>query len=286
MSGYIDAWMYVLFASVSFVFLDKLSNQIDPMIALFVMSGIAIIFFNALSLKQFKKTYAVCFNHKFLFILMSFALGMDWVGMIYATHVSDPFIAMAALFISLAIMGFSQFYKNTRHKIHLLSISLLIGSLVLLYFFYKIRVPQSVFYGLTLGCIAGISFYIYIICSDKLCRQGGLSTIQVLATRFWALFIGSTFFLPYTGLWTSILKNFWSLLFISLGSLIIPIFFNQQAINKLGPAKTSILISFVPPVTYLFDAWYNTDFLLINFTVCLLITAALILPKLVTSKRI
>lgn len=286
MSGYIDAGIYVLLSAIVFVFIDRLCQHIDPVTALFAMSGIAIVCFNLLSVNDLKKTYLACFNNKFVFLLMSLALGVDWTCLIFATHLSEPFVAMAALFVCLAFLGFLKFYLHTRAISNLLSMLMLVISMVLLYTTYQLNASQHLFYGLLLGSVAGLAFFIYIMLSDKFAKQGQLSTLQLLATRFWVLFIGSFIFLPKDGHVYQILKdNAWLLIFVSFGSLIIPIFFNQQAIKKLGPVKSSILISFVPPVTYLFDAWYNFNFIISNLIVCLVISTALILPKLLMMKN-
>lgn len=43
MSGYLDATIYVLLTSVAFVFLDHLIAGLNPVIALFAMSAIALL---------------------------------------------------------------------------------------------------------------------------------------------------------------------------------------------------------------------------------------------------
>lgn len=100
MSGYIDAMLYVMLASIAFVFLDDLCSDVEPLTALFVMSGIAIFCFNLLCLRNLKKVYDAILQNPFLFLMMSTALGLDWLCMVYATYLSDPFITMTSLFIS------------------------------------------------------------------------------------------------------------------------------------------------------------------------------------------
>lgn len=280
MNGYLDASIYVILSSVAFVFLDKMCNNIDPITALFAMSGIALICFNLLCIKELKKTYMACLQNSLIFFLMSFALGLDWLCLTYGTHLSDPFITMASLFVALAFFGFAKLYINNRAISHLISMLLLLVSMLVLYFTYQINESRQIIFGFMLGTLAGIAFFIYIIFSDILTRKGELSSMQILATRFWILFVGSFLFLPTSNTREIIQANALPLILISLCSLIIPIYFNQQAIKKLGPATASVLISFVPPVTYSFDAWYNKNLNLSNSVVCILIALSLILPKL------
>ena len=280
MSGYLDAAIYVFLSAIAFVFLDELCTNISPFTALFVMSGIALAFFNLFSIHKLKNTYKACYNNKTIFILMSTALSIDWVCMVYATHLSDPFVAMSSLFITLAFGGFIKQYLQSRDLVNLLSAGLLLFSILTLFFFYKVGVSRYVLYGILLGATAGIAFFLYIIFSDMLTKRAQLDTMQLMATRFWILFLGSSLFLSKIDLYQAILISGIPLILVSFGACIVPNFFNQQAIKKLGPIRSSILISFVPPIAYIFDACYNEKLNLLNLIVCLIITSALILHKL------
>jgi drug/metabolite transporter (DMT)-like permease len=284
LNGYFDASMYVIVQSLSFVFLNKLCKNVDPVIALFAMSFIALITFNFMSLRQIKATYAACLNNKLLYLAMSVGLAADWVCMLYSSMLADPFVSMSGLFIFLAIVGFFRLFLKNKSRTNLFSVILLIISALVLYFGYRIDSSQSLGLGVILGSIAGIGFYVYIASSGELARRSQLSTVQVLATRFWLLFIGTAFFVPYQNLLPIILNNILPLILISFGSLIIPIYFNQQAIQKLGSTITAVCISFVPPVTYLFYVIYNQNINMINVIICLIITIALVLPYLARAK--
>lgn len=52
MSEYIDATLYILIASITFVLLSNISISIDPIISLFFLSGMAIISFNLLEINK------------------------------------------------------------------------------------------------------------------------------------------------------------------------------------------------------------------------------------------
>jgi hypothetical protein len=283
--GYIDAAIYVIMTAISFVYLNKFCQQVDPVIALFAMSFIAIISFNLMSIKHIKATYMACWNNKLLFIIMSGALALDWTCMLFASYIADPFVSMAGLFIFLAIIGFGKLFLENRAISNLLSVMLLIISAVILYSEYQVNSSGHLGLGILLGGVAGTVFYVYIASSSELVIRNNLSTMQVLATRFWVLFIGVTFFVPYQNLFPIIINNIIPLIIISYGSLIIPIYFNQQAIKKLGGALTSVFISFVPPVTYLFYVLYNHNMVWSNVFVCIVISIALVLPYLFKLKR-
>lgn len=277
-NGYIDAMLYVMFSSFSFVFLDRLCSDISPVSALFIMSGIAILFFNLVTVRLLLKTYKACFLSPTIFFAMAAFLALDWVSMVYASHVADPFIAMAALFISLAIISFMIKFFRSRDTKDIISLIILIFSLIMLLLGYKERIGHNNILGVLLGAIAGIAFYGYITTSEKFAKKHKLTSLQVLATRFWVLLIGSAVSIDYQQTIIAFNSKLPALVLISFCSLIIPIYFNQQAIVKLGALKTSVIISLVPPVTYFFYIVSNHQYDALNTFICALITLALFLP--------
>lgn len=284
MNGYYDALIYVILGSIAFVFLDDLCAQIAPATALFFMSGIAILCFNLLSYRSLNQVYRSIFSHPLLFLLMSTALGIDWFCMVYATYYSDPFITMTAIFVSSALLGFFALYKQSGATSYLLSMALLLATLLVLYFKYQIQNSGDVGFGILLGVGAGISFYVYMVTSNNLCQRSGLSAVQILATRFWVLFLGSALVLHSHDLHMAWQNNALSLTLVSIGSLVIPVFFNQQAINKLGAALVSVIISLVPITTYLIYAIWHNNFIMTNTVLGIMITSAIIIPKCFKTK--
>lgn len=284
MSGYIDAILYVMLASIAFVFLDNLCGGVEPLTALFVMSGVAIFCFNILCLKHLKTVYDAILQNPFLFLMMSTALGLDWLCMIYATYLSDPFITMTSLFISSAFLGFFSLYRKSGTSSYCWSMLILISSILILFFKYEIQKPGNTIYGILLGILAGFAFYVYMLTSERLSARAKLTSIQILATRFWVLFIGSSLFIHLDALHTALRDNALPLVAVSIGALVIPIFFNQQAIRKLGTATASVIISLVPLTTYLIYALWKGNLVFTNLLIGLVITSALALPKIISAR--
>lgn len=285
MRGYLDVIIYVVVTAFSFVVLRGVCENIDPFITLFVMSITASLSFNLFSIKQIKSTYTVCFRNKWLYLTMSTALGLDWVCMLYSSYLSDPFIALAGLYIFLAILGFTKLFWQTQKLINLFSIGLLLISIIFLYYSYIVGPSSHLGYGILLGGLAGIGFYVYIVSSRILTIKGSLTNSQVLSTRFWVLVLIAATFMPYQHLIHLSLNELTKLILISYGALVIPIYFSQRAIMQLGSSLTSIFVGFVPPMTYLFNVLYTHKFILQNLIVCIIITLALVLPNLVKAKN-
>ena len=278
MGGYIDATLYVIIASITFVLLTKMSSSIDPVISLFFLSGVAVVCFNLLGVRRVVSTYKTAATNWILCLQISIAIGLDWVFMLFASIKSDPFVAMGSIFVTLAILGFLNLFKVSRNRANIFSVFLLVISLILMACFYNFGNYEYTLIGIGFGFLAGLSFYFYIIYSTKLTNKTQMSPIQVLSLRFWVLFIGSSFFLPKSA-FVIIKDKYIELTLISILSVVIPIFFNQKALQKLGSGIASVFFCFVPPVTYLFYAIINKNFVLINGLICMIITVALLTPK-------
>lgn len=281
---YLDAILYIVFTAISFVFLDQMIAHINPIVALVIMSFCGIVVFNVFNIGKAARTYCYCWQNKSTYLIMSIALAIDWWTMVLACYFSDPFVAMAALFIAVAVVGFARLWFTYRKLRFIASCSLLLFASVLLIVFYKVAAEQSVVYGFILGAIAGCAFYVYVASSEKLATKCKFTSLQILATRFWLLFISALIGILFIAHIDLTFHDVWMLILISFGSLIIPIYFNQQSIAKLGAAKTSIIISLVPPITYAFYIIIHRQINVLNTLVCLLITMAILLPKILTNK--
>lgn len=280
MNGYIDALIYVVLTAVSFVFLNQLISEIDPWVALVVMSGYALVLFNALNFRCLIDSYQAIVREKLIWIAMVLMLAIDWISMVFASFYSDPFVAMAALFIATAVIGFLRLYLVQRKIIYLLSSGLLVMVIGLMLVGYSTLAGKSVIIGISLGIAAGVAFYGYIACSAALAVRQKLSSLAVLATRFWGVFLIAVVVVKWELVLALNIRQYLQLLVVSLGALVIPVYFNQQAIVKLGAELTAVFISLVPPLTYLIYIIYLGHFNLLNGIICASITVALLLPKL------
>lgn len=280
---YFDILIYVLLTAISFVFLGKITDHVNPVVTLSIMSACGIIVFNLFNYKKTIPTYMATMRHPWITFIMCTSLAIDWWCMVLGIYLADPVIVMSALFIAVAVLGFIFTGKNIALYIRLLSIFLLFIADICLIFLYRLPANKSAILGVLCGSITGVAYYIYIYSSEQLSIKCNMTSLQLLATRFWVLFLSAVtvVFAKY---------NYDSLMFIDLikiilisfGSLIIPIYFAQQSIVKIGGNLTAIFSCLVPPMVYVFYVIIYQQFLLVNTIVCLLITVALFLPKIIS----
>ncbi len=281
MSGYIDASIYVILTAFGFVFIDVLYAEVPPLVALFVMLLVAVFCFNVINLPNLVKIYKTCLDNLGLFILMSGLLMIDWFCSMYGVHYADPFVYLASLFIAVALVGYLQllFSQSSKSKfVLILSLCILVAALFLMIILYQGR--PTLLLGIALAMICGFSFYGYGLTSIKLLQAGDLSSSEVLATRFWLVLIVVAIIMPKHNLLYTIQHNILKLGIISLITMIIPIFYYQQALKKIGAVRTSITISCTPIVAYAVFAIYNQVFILNNFIISIVIVLAMLVEHL------
>lgn len=279
-NNYKDVFLYIVLISISFVFIDQVGSRIPPFFLLFMMSLLAILWFNLINIKTIKNTYTVCFNNMTLFVSMTFFVGINWLCSIYAPSGSDPFVYLLVNCTTLAILGFLKRFFLDKSKLALLSILLLLLCMIYLYAHYKIIVHRSLKLGMTLGAIGGVTAYFYAITSNRLQQKGNLSSTQILAVRFWPLFFILSGIVVHKHLFYLNSKDFVTIIFMAFATLIAPVYFCQQSIRKIGVSKTSMIFSIIPLCVFILYAISRHTFNLANFIICLAATVALITPYL------
>lgn len=282
---YIDVSIYVILTAISFVFLGKITDHINPVVTLSIMSACGIVFFNLLNYKKFIITYKAIYQYPMLMLIMCGSLAIDWWGMILGIYLSDPVVVMSSLFIAVAIFGFVFSAKTMNLYTKIFSVILLFIADICLIILYQLPFGKSALLGVVCGSITGVAYYIYIYSSERLSLKCGMSSLQLLATRFWLLFLSAIFVVgikyDYSGV---AINDFIKIILVSFGSLIIPIYFAQQSIVKIGGNLTAVFSCLVPPTVYIFYVIIYQRVSLVNTIVCMLITISLFLPKIISRK--
>lgn len=284
MSGYADILLYALFTAVSFTFIDKLDDAINPYILLFMMTLLASMFFNAINYKTIKKTYKVCWKHKSIYLAMTIAVGANWLCSIFAPNLADPFIYLAFGFLSASICGFIFMKKETAFDVIIHVICILIFVMVILhtYLYYDIKKTRSLDIGLVLGIISGVCLYVYAHFSSVLAKKCDLSATQVLAVRPWPLLLYIIIIILKDHISFSVVKSHFDMIVLmSVMTLVLPIYYLQSAIKKLGATKFSVFASMTPGVTFIVYSLDTRHMSKINLEIALIITAVLVFSKII-----
>jgi drug/metabolite transporter (DMT)-like permease len=286
MKKYLDVSLYVVVSSISFVFIDKVGSKIDPLLLLFMMTCISMLWFHAINIAKLSQIYVACLNNFSIFLAMTVFIGINWLCSIYAPSSSDPFIYLSANFVAQVMIGYTDNFIKTKSKLALISFILLAVALIILYYNYHISAGRNLALGMELGIIAGMMGYFYSVCSAKLQHLANLSSTQILAVRFWLLLIGLGFFLEHQqhGIHLSI-TDFFIIITMAFLCLIIPIYFLQQTVKKYGSQFAAIGSARVPLIVFILYSLSQKEFNLGNFMVCLAITISLRAPDIIVILR-
>lgn len=284
--NYLDGIIYAIVTAISFVFIDKIDSYINPLISLMFMALGATLWFNLINIKSLMRLYSVCYKD-YNYILLTIVIAINWLASIYAPHYSDPFVYLAIYFIVLAICGFIANYLQARYKNDLISCGFLLLALICIVLFYDIAGNRQLNIGLVLGIIGGLSAYVYAKLSAKICKKNSLSSSQLLAVRFIPLCIILLILIHLNHIEVKLtFLNLIALTLMTIISLIIPVYFYQQAINKLGAGKSSIIVAFTPIITFILFTISEKQVSLINFIISIIVLAALLVSKILPVRKL
>ncbi|MCC2625707.1 MAG: hypothetical protein K0R14_1580 [Burkholderiales bacterium] len=285
MPAYINVILYMVLTAISFTFIDKLGNVVNPLISLFFMSIYATIWFNAVNYKHLKQIYLKCCSqNRLLYIIVAINVGINWLCSIFAPHKSDPFIYLSVTFVTMAICGLVATQKETKTQFFIEwgCIMLLASSVVLLRYGYEIHYNKNTDTGLILGCISGVTTYYYAVFSNKYSKENNFSSSQMLALRFWPLIIGLGCFILFRHItFTFTWHITFILLIISFLALIIPVYFLQKAIITIKTNSLSVILAITPVITFFIYSISIKKLNLTNLVVCLVITTTLCISRII-----
>lgn len=283
----IYSFLYVIISSVGTVFIEKLYSSISPFFSLLITATIATLFFNIINIGKLKKFYSACYQQKFptLFIMIT-VFGMWMCAMISPGLVGASLYAFL-YFTWLGTLGFIFSailnWKIERSKLYF-GLCALILICAVIWSTLERTCSYNVILGMLLALIGGTSNFIYLRQSQKLIRKIQLTATQILAVRFYLtifiLFIvlpKDSFPLYFTGI------NLLELTFLSVITLIAPLFFMQKALEKITSEQNAIIMSLSPVATAILQEaiFHNVEFkfILVYSLYSVIITGSYFLNK-------
>ncbi len=243
----IYAALYIILTALSVVFINELGNHIPAMLMIFIATSFTIVFFSAINFKSLFRTYRTLWFHKIDYFLLCFFLFCMWFGSFAIPIYFSPTAFLFPYMSLLATWGLLAkcFHVIRRHNI--IKLILLLINLSIFYGLIKRDYTNSQYVILIVSTIAtGTTGFIYIKLSGKL-NNLGLKASQVLAVRFWILWLFSLIScLVNKDFSAANLRVIGQCLVVSLFSLILPIYFSQKSIEKLGANLGAITMGFTP----------------------------------------
>lgn len=266
MIGYIQAFLYIISIAMSVIWVDQLGKSYNPWVLLLGVSIIATIIFNLISFKSFIKNHKLIFQDFGLWLLLSLMMAICWYLTYEATIISSPRALISILFTSSA--GFSAIAQKNYLKFILCTLTVLLIYIV---------TPESSYISLIESILAGLSFFLYYKYSTKFASKHALTSLDILAVRFYLLIIVSLAFTLYYEFYSVEFKNIvfenpistlLIIILLAIINMIIPNYFSQSSAIHLGYETFSTLVSFTPVITFLLQGIFYADWNLFIFLAC------------------
>lgn len=121
----------------------------------------------------------------------------------------------------------------------------------------------AVLLGVLVAFLGGTSSFVYFKQSQALIKKVPLSSTQILAVRFYLSIIVIFIFMPKQDFVKYLtLYNSFYLILLAFLSLIIPLYFQQKALERISSEQNAIIMSLTPVVTAFIEEaiFKNVDF--------------------------
>lgn len=248
MIGYLYGMLYIISIATSLVWIDSLGETYQLGYLLFGTTLTATLIFNACCFDSLSSTYRSIHRSPMLWLSLSIAILMTWGLSYYATIHSSATILVSLFFIAQAMMAS---LLNRRYHF-VFACLLLIG-------FICYAAEQGSWLTYFSGILAGIFSYAYFKVSFIYSKKLGLKPTQVLAVRYYLLLaFASGLVIEDIMTHQSIIQQHHGLSFsllilflLGLSNMVIPNFFSQSCVQKIGPSQFASITTLIPVITYL-----------------------------------
>lgn len=285
------SWLYVWVNSFSALARHLISYTVAPAWVLTAGWLIAGTYFTVINYGQIRHIYQQCWLNKKLWFAINLSVGIIWIDSFYGPAYLGASTYIFLFFSLLGIIGMASLIaKNpkTSHWLDYLSlvgVSLVVIAFIIYLFLQGMTIKKWI--GLVLGFIGPIGSYFYAKQNLAFIKLTHLKGSQVLAVRVILPFLISLGLLVIDHSASGGFKeNALPVFFISILSLILPVYLYQKALEQLGVQKNAIIASTVPFVTALIESVYFHHVDWPNMVVCSLYTFFTLLSYLKEAVRV
>ena len=246
----IYSFLYVIVFSVAAVMIQKMYFSVSPFFSLLITATIATLYFNLVNIGKLKMMYNACWKEKWLWLSIMLTVLVMWncsmigPGLIGASLYNFLYFAWLGM-LGFVFLSLQDFNKN-RIKLYLgVCVLVLLAVIIVIEFHHGFS--RNVLMGILLAFIGGTSAFVYFKQSQAILKKVKLSATQILGVRFYLTVIVLFVMLPKGSfdLYFTV-KNSLELGLLAFLSLIIPLYFQQKALEKISSEQNAIIMSLCP----------------------------------------
>lgn len=243
---------FVIASAIATVTIDQLVTNVPPTLILFLVTSIAIVYFHLVNAKKIKGVYQSIFKAPLLSFNVNLSLAVTWWATYLGIHYLGASIYNIFYFSITAILA-SILTINSKKllEILLLLIALILGAILM-------NLPVK---GVAISLLGGLAGFSYRKVSFALSKKTDLTSSQVLSIRFWMLWCVLLFVAPVSSISHYLnAQVFLLILLIAFISFILQNWLNQQGIIKAGVRKSTLILSWTPLATLVFQYIIQREF--------------------------
>lgn len=288
MFNYTYSFLYVLIASFSYIFMEYTVTTWSPVLSLIFSIFLATLYFHITNIHHIKATYTQAIKDKWNWLWVNLTVMVMWGAAFHSVFYIGPFGYLFLFYSTAAVFGFFFQVKNekTIRFPRIISMIIIIFLIVIYIGFIEKHTNHYYLLGNFLAILSGTMSYAYSKTSFSFSKNTSLSATQILAIRFYALLIFSILLCWIEPFSVNLsLHILWHMALLAALSFILPLYFFQKAVLKVGPEAQSIFIAFSPAVTYLLKILIDHQFDLYPFLVSIILGIMLIIPAIIKMKN-
>lgn len=279
---------YCLCTTISVTLIGHLEQRFNPMMLILSIFSATLLIFNVLIAKQYRRTWQQIWQLKTLFIMANVYTVLIWILIYIALKYLHPALTVAYFFsvMPLATLVIQVLNKTIKlNPAELILAVIILLTIVLLMEFNHAHHDLWYYINVLFCFIAGISSALYNVLVKKIFNYG-VTVNQVMANRFWLIFLISLGYLLFFKS-EQFAQFHWVELpyaiFIALISSLLPMYWLQKAIKLSTPQAVSCLITSIPILVYIVQQIFlGYPFVLIQAVLIFLLAIFLLLLTLVT----
>lgn len=282
--GYLFALAYIFVTAVSMLFIHETNKSVPIFVSTTWIFSFTFLWFFCVNFFSLKRIGRCIVDYPITLIKINLSSLVIWMTTFFSLKFISPvlFVAIFMSMIPCATYAIKLIQKKATHSTaQSLLIILLIVLTLLLTLISHDSDHMSIhdyIWGTVIAYIGGAAVSVYFLQTSALQEEADLKAKQILLLRF-PLMIVLTFILANKTSLINIVHHemFFHLLLLSFITVIIPLYFLQKSIRRIGPVKTSYLIPLTPLVTFTIEAFMLPGPIPILEPVLLLVLAGLLI---------
>jgi hypothetical protein len=239
--------LYNISTVISLIAIDKINNQLHPILSLLISTCLAVLFFNLVNIGNLKKLYKIAHSELHLTVFINFIIAALWIASFYSLYYIDPF---SYIFIFSSVPAIISTLVDKRN---IFACTMLFSSLVLYLAVILTYVTHSSL-GILCALFAGFSSYAYRKINYFYAEKHNISASMCLAIRSYGIILLCTLVILYVNFFHPSIAIIYgkpshiliSILLVSIFSFILPLFVNQKALQKSGVYAHNLITSLIP----------------------------------------